>query len=183
MQTTKPAASGGAKDGLAALLARLHHLSIAVAFLLAVGRLIFVNRCNWMVLVCFVFAPAIALLVAIADDSRWNRRIAEGFLLAVGACVVNSWFDFWPGAFNQFPNLPRADNRVLSGYVFVYHVYGFGIVIPYVLIRSLWRNRQGEPALFSRFESWLFLVIWAIYLAVYAVRPDEGVMALKRMMN
>lgn len=182
MQTTEFTSSGGAKDGLA-LLARLHHLSIAVAFLLAVGRLIFLNRCNWMVLVCFVFAPVIALLVTIADDSRWNRRIAEWFLLAIGACVVNSWFDFWPGAFNQFPDLPPADNRVLTGYVFVYHVYGFGIVIPYVLVRSLWRNWRGEPALFSRFQAWLFLAIWAIYLAVYAVRPDEGVMALKRMMN
>lgn len=183
MQTTKPATSSGATDRLAIMFTRLQHLSTAAAFFLAVGRLIFLNRCNWMVLVCFVFTPALALMVAIADDSRWNRRIAEWFLLAVGACVVNSWLDFWPGAFNQFPNLPRADNRILSGWVFVYHIYGFGIVIPYVLVRSLWRNRRGEPALFSRFDSWLFLAFWAIYLVVFIVCPNERVMALKRMMN
>lgn len=145
----EPASSGGRNRELAVRLAHLHHLSIAITFLFAVGRLFFINGCNGTILVCFVFPPAIALAVTIADDSRWNRRIAEWFLLAVAACVVNGWFDFLPGLFNYFPNLPLADNRVLSGYLFVYHVYLTGVVPPYVLIRAIWRHHCGQPAMFA----------------------------------
>jgi hypothetical protein len=182
----KPANSGGRNHELSATLTRLHHFAIAITFLLAVGRLFFIHGCNGTVLTCFVFVPALALLVAIADDSPWNKRVAEWFLLAVGACVVNGWFDFLPAAFNQFPNLPRGDNRVLSGYLYVYQVYVFGIVPPYVLIRSLWRHRRGEPAPVSRLECWLFLAFWAALLVAFVINPHEAatelIKTLKQLM-
>ncbi|MGH7140757.1 MAG: hypothetical protein ACREHD_33915, partial [Pirellulales bacterium] len=181
----KPANVGAWTD-LSAALSRLHHLSIAIAFLLAVGRLFFINGCNGAALACFVFTPGLALLVAIANESLWNKRIAEWFLLAVGACVVNGWLNFLPGAFNQFPNLSRSDNRVLSGYLYVYHLYVFGIVPPYVLIRSIWRHRRGEPAMFSQVECWLYLAIWAALLVAFVINPDEAatemIKAMKRHM-
>lgn len=182
----KPADVGKYTRDLSTSLSRLHHLTIAIAFLLAVGRMFFIHGCNGAALVCFLGVPALALLIAIADESRGNKRVAEWFLLAVGACVVNGWFDVLPGAFNQFPNLPRGDNRVLSGYLYVYHVYMFGIVPPYVLIRSLWRHRRGEPAMFSRAESWLYLVIWAALVVAFVLNPHEAATelmnALKRQM-
>lgn len=180
----KPPNRDVGKNELSAMLSRLHHLAIAAAFLLAVGRLFFIHGCSGTALVCFLGVPVLALLVAIADDSRWNKRVAEWFLFAVGACVLNGSFHFLAGAFNQFPNLPRGDNRVLSGYLYVYHIYLLGIVPPYALIRSLWRHRRGEPALCSRAECWLYLAIWAALVVAFIVNPEEAtpelIKALKR---
>lgn len=170
-------------QGLAAALSHLHHLSIAITFLFAVGRLFLIKGCSGAALAFFVFPPALALMVVIKDESRWNRRIAEWFLLAIDACVINGWFHFLPGAFNQFANLPRGDDRVLSGYFYVYCVYAVGIVPPYVLIRSLWRHGRGELALFSPVQCWLYLVLWAalagVCLVGCVVAPNELLKGIK----
>lgn len=97
----KPASSGDRNHELSATLSRLHHLAIAITFLLAVGRLLLIHGCTGTALVCFLGVPTLALMVAIADDSRWNKRIAEWFLLAAGACVINGWFHFLPRAFQS----------------------------------------------------------------------------------
>lgn len=183
MLDIKQAHGGGQGQELATVLVRLHHISLAITFLFAVGRSFFIRGCNGVVLVFFVCTPALALMVAIRDKSPWNRRIAEWFLFAIGACVLNGWFHFLAGAFNQFPNLPRGDNRVLSGYFYVYYIYCLGIVPPYVLIRSLWRHRRGELALFSPVECWLYLVMWlalaGVCLVGCVVDPDEVLKGLK----
>ena len=91
------------------------------------------------------------------------------------------------GLFNPFPKLPLADNRVLSGYLFVYHVYLTGVVPPYVLIRALWQQHRGQPAMFARAECWLYLAFWTVYVFGCVVYPDDTVIAplnlLKRKMN
>ena|SRR5215469_12368317 len=145
----------------------LTYLGLAVAFLLSVARLFVINGCDLRVLGMFVFPPFVAFTACVSTKtSRWTARVGGSFLVLIGLGVILSSFDLLPAVLNQFPKLPRADNRLLSWYLWVYLLYIAAILPPYAFGRSLWHHRRGEVAELSPFVCWFGLVAWLLVMAV-----------------
>lgn len=142
----------------------LHHSGLALTLLVAVGRLFLVAGIDIGAVFIFVIAPTIAYLVATKAQPplAW---VAESFLLLIGAGAILASLDLLPAVFNEFPKLPRADNRLLSFQLAVYTLYVVGILPPYAFGRSLWRHRQGDRTDVAPLICWLGLATWALCAA------------------
>jgi hypothetical protein len=143
----------------------LHHVGIAITLLIAVVRLCLVNGISISALLIFLVAPTLAYLVATRGRQplAW---IAESFLLLIAMGVILASFELLPPVFNEFPKLPRADNRLLSFHLWVYTLYVAGIIPPYAFGRSLWHHRRGERAELAPFICCLGLATWAVCMAI-----------------
>lgn len=142
----------------------LHHVGLAVALFIAVGRLFLVDGVSIGALLIFVAAPVIAYLVATRAE-RPLALLAELFLLVLGVGVILASLDLLPQVFNNFPKLPRADNRLLSFHLAVYTLYVAGIIPPFAFGTSLWRHRRGERTELAPFICWLGLATWGLCMA------------------
>lgn len=140
------------------------HIGLAITLLTAVGRLFLVNGVSIGGLLLFLIVPSLAYLAATRGRPplAW---IAESFLVLIAMGVILASFDLLPPVLNEFPKLPRADNRLLSFYLWSYLLYVAGIMPPYAFGRSLWHHSRGERADVAPFICWLALATWALCMA------------------
>ncbi|HXT60370.1 MAG TPA: hypothetical protein VN699_17135 [Pirellulales bacterium] len=142
---------------------RLHHAALAAAFLAAVGRLMFVQGAPLRVLWLFGMPPLFAYCVLRSQRSSPGARllawlffalIAMGVLLAPMQRLL-PWL-------NGFPQLPAAENRLLSWYLGVYLAYFLGILPPYISVRNLRQHARGQDVDFGPPTCWPMLFTWGL---------------------
>lgn len=163
----RPSGSAAGRRSVLAVLNNLHHRWLVMMFAFAVGCLM-VKGDFLGTLLFFAVPPFWAWIAVKSDDtSLWGKRLACAFLSFIVLGTLAATLDLMPAAFNQFPQLPRMQNRILSWYTRVFVLFAVGIVWPYFAI-GLTRRSLDVPAGWTIF-GWFWLGSWALFMLMLAV--------------